>query len=492
MEQQSVFEQIAARTDGGVYLGVVGPVRTGKSTFVKRFMEQLVLPNIDNIYQKERARDELPQSGSGRTIMTSEPKFVPEDAVQILPDGKTKLSVRLIDTVGYLIPGASGAEEDGTVRMVTTPWFDEQIPMERAAELGTRKVMEEHAVVGIVVTTDGTITDISREDYIEAEEKAIRDMIAAEKPFVVIVNSAQPEAEAAQSICRQLSDAYGIRCRAMNCLTMQQQEICALLTELMYEFPLREIRFFLPGWVNALPYDNHLKASLYAAMRELASDAVKLSDVESSLAKISDLEQVEQFRVTSVDLAEGSANCELVFPESLFYEILSTETGVRVEDDADLMQTLEELAKAKREYDRIAPALEQVKATGYGIMMPDQSDLHLAEPQIVKKNGNYAVKLKASAPSIHLMRADIETEISPMVGGEQESAQLISFLLTEYEEDRQKLWESNIFGKSLFELVNEGLNTKITRMPDDARMKMTKALTRMINENTGGMICIIL
>lgn len=492
MEQQSVFEQIAARTNGGVYLGVVGPVRTGKSTFVKRFMEQLVLPNIENVYQKERARDELPQSGSGRTIMTSEPKFVPEEAVQIQPDGKTKLSVRLIDTVGYLIPGAAGAEEDGAARMVTTPWFDEQIPMERAAELGTKKVMEEHAVVGIVMTTDGTITDIPREDYVEAEEKAIRDMIAAEKPFVVIVNSAQPEGENARSVCTQLTQTYGVRARAMNCLTMQQQEICDLLTELMYEFPLREIRFFLPGWVNALPQENTLKAALYSSMRALANDAVKLSDAESSLGKLAELEQVEQFRVTAVDLAEGSVSCELVFPESLFYEILSKETGVNVEDDADLMQTLETLAFAKREYDRIAPALEQVKATGYGIMMPDQSDLQLAEPQIVKKNGNFAVKLKASAPSIHLMRADIETEISPMVGGEQESAQLITFLLTEYEEDRQKLWESNIFGKSLFELVNEGLSTKITRMPDDAKMKMTKALTRMINENTGGMICIIL
>ena len=492
MEQQSVFEQIAARTNGGVYLGVVGPVRTGKSTFVKRFMEQLVLPNIENVYQKERARDELPQSGSGRTIMTSEPKFVPEEAVQIQPDGKTKLSVRLIDTVGYLIPGAAGAEEDGAARMVTTPWFDEQIPMERAAELGTKKVMEEHAVVGIVMTTDGTITDIPREDYVEAEEKAIRDMIAAEKPFVVIVNSAQPEGENAHSVCTQLTQTYGVRARAMNCLTMQQQEICDLLTELMYEFPLREIRFFLPGWVNALPQENTLKAALYSSMRALANDAVKLSDAESSLGKLAELEQVEQFRVTAVDLAEGSVSCELVFPESLFYEILSKETGVNVEDDADLMQTLETLAFAKREYDRIAPALEQVKATGYGIMMPDQSDLQLAEPQIVKKNGNFAVKLKASAPSIHLMRADIETEISPMVGGEQESAQLITFLLTEYEEDRQKLWESNIFGKSLFELVNEGLSTKITRMPDDAKMKMTKALTRMINENTGGMICIIL
>ena len=492
MEQQSVFEQIAKRTNGSVYLGVVGPVRTGKSTFVKRFMEQLVLPSIENVYQKERAKDELPQSGSGRTIMTTEPKFVPEDAVQILPDGKTKLSVRLIDTVGYLIPGALGAEEDGEARMVTTPWFSEQIPMEQAAELGTKKVMEEHAVVGIVVTTDGSITDIAREDYIEAEEKAIRDMLAAEKPFIVIVNAADPEAESAQALCRQLRERFGVRAKAMNCLTAEQAQLCSLLTELMYEFPLQEIRFFLPGWVNALPQEHPLKAALYGSMRDLAEQAVRISDAEGSLGKLAELEQVEQFRIRAVDLAEGSVSCELVFPETLFYEILSDQTGVNVGDDGELMQTLETLAEAKREYDRIAPALEQVKATGYGIMMPDQTELLLAEPQIVKKNGNYAVKLRASAPSIHLMRADIETEISPMVGGEQESAQLISFLLSEYEQDRQKLWESNLFGKSLFELVNEGLSTKITRMPDEAKMKMTKALTRMINENTGGMICIIL
>ena len=492
MENQTVFEQIAARTGGGVYLGVVGPVRTGKSTFVKRFMEQLVLPNIENVYQKERAKDELPQSGSGRTIMTSEPKFVPEEAVQIVPDGKTKLSVRLIDTVGYLIPGAAGADEDGAPRMITTPWFEEQIPMEKAAELGTKKVMEEHAVVGIVITTDGSITDIPREDYIDAEEKAIADMKATGKPFVVVVNSANPDSEQARTLQSQISEEYGVQCKTMNCLTMEAEQIRQLLTDLMYEFPLQEIRFFLPGWVNALPAEHPLKSVLYSSMKALAENAVTLRDAETVMAKLTELENVEQFRVISADLADGSVNCELQFPEPLFYEILSKQTGVPVEDDSDLMQTLVELAKAKKEYDRIAPALEQVKATGYGIMMPDQEELQLAEPQIVKKNGNFAVKLKASAPSIHLMRADIETEISPMVGGEQESAQLISFLLTEYEEDRQKLWQSNIFGKSLFELVNEGLNTKITRMPDDTRMKMTKALTRMINENTGGMICIIL
>lgn len=489
---QSVFEQIAARTGGSIYLGVVGPMRTGKSTFVKRFMEQLVIPGIENVYQKERAKDELPQSGSGRTIMTSEPKFVPEEAVQIVPDGKTSVSVRLIDTVGYLIPGASGAEEDGTPRMITTPWFEEQIPLAKAAEIGTKKVMEEHAVIGIVVTTDGSVTDIPREDYAEAEEKAILDMKATGKPFVVVVNSANPGSDAAQALQKQISESYGVQCKAMNCLTMEAEQIKQLLQDLMYEFPLQEIRFFLPGWVNALPSEHPLKSLLYTSMKALAENAVKLRDAEPVMAKLSELESVEQFRVISADLSDGSVNCELQFPEQLFYEILSKQTGVPLEDESDLMQTLGELAKAKKEYDRIAPALEQVKATGYGIVMPDQEDLHLAEPQIIRKNGNYAVKLKASAPSIHLMRADIETEISPMVGGEQESSQLISFLLTEYEEDRQKLWQSNIFGKSLFELVNEGLNTKITRMPDDARMKMTKALTRMINENTGGMICIIL
>ena len=424
--------------------------------------------------------------------MTAEPKFVPEQAVEIQPDGKTTLSVRLIDTVGYLIPGAVGADEDGKPRMVTTPWFPEEIPMTEAAELGTKKVMEEHSTIGILVTTDGTITDIPRADYVDAERRAIADMRAAGKPFLVLVNSAQPSGEAAQTVCRQIHEEDGAACMAVDCLTMDVDEISAVLTALLYEFPVRELQFYLPAWVSALPADHPLKTALYAALRERTANVSKLREAEPALETLRQLDTVEEFRLLGVDPGNGSVRCELTCPESLFFSVLSEQAGIEVADNAALLQTLTTLAEAKREYDKVADALAQVRATGYGVVMPDASELHLEKPEIVRKNGGYAVRLKASAPSIHLLRADVETELSPMVGGEQESEQLIRYLLSEYEEDTEKLWESNLFGKSLYELVSEGLSGKLARMPDDVRAKLRRTLCRMINENTGGMICILL
>ena len=492
MEKQTLYEQIAVRTGGTIYIGVVGPVRTGKSTFIKRFMEQLVLPNIENVYQRERARDELPQSGSGRTIMTAEPKFVPEEAVQISPDGKAKLSVRLIDSVGYVIPGAAGAEEDGQPRMVTTPWAAEEIPMSEAAELGTRRVMDEHCSIGIVVTTDGTVTDLPREDYREAEGRAIADMKATGKPFLVLVNSAQPDAQQTQALCQSIREEFGAACQSVNALTVDAEGIQKILTGLLYEFPVSELRFYLPAWVRALPAEHPIRVRLFDAMREAASDVQTLRQAEQAMQTLSGLDEVSQVRSGGADLGTGSISCELQLPEQLFYGVLSERSGLEIRSDAELMQLLGQLSAAKKEYDKVADALAQVRATGYGIVMPAQEDLKLEQPEIIRKNGSYAVRLKASAPSIHLMRADIETEISPMVGGEQESEQLISYLLGEYEEDTGKLWQSNIFGKSLFELVNEGLVSKIRKLPDEAHQKMTRTLTRMINENSGGMICILL
>lgn len=492
MEERTLYEQISQRTQGNVYIGVVGPVRTGKSTFIKRFMEQLVLPNMENVYQRERAKDELPQSGSGKTIMTSEPKFVPEQAVQISPDQKATLSVRLIDSVGYLVPGAIGAEEDGQPRMVTTPWFDHEIPMLQAAELGTKKVMEEHCSIGIVITTDGTITDIAREDYVEAETRAIADMKATGKPYIVLVNSAQPQSEPAQSLCQRLREQHDVSCIAVDCLTMHVGQIQQILTELMYAFPLTELRYFLPGWVQALPPEHEQKKALYEAMRAGAAGITQLREAESAMARLLELDQVQGFHVTAVDLGTGTIDCTLDFPETLFYQVLSEQSGFEIVNDAELMALLRELAGAKREYDKVAAALAQVNATGYGVVMPAPEQLHLEQPQIIHKNGSCAVRLRASAPSIHMLRADIETELSPMVGDEQQSAQLMESLLGEYEENTQKLWQSNIFGKSLYELVSDGLNTKIQRMPDDVRMKLKQTLSRIINENTGGLICIML
>lgn len=492
MEERTIYEQIAERTDGSIYIGVVGPVRTGKSTFIKRFMEQLVLPNIENVYRRERAKDELPQSGSGKTIMTAEPKFVPEEAVEISPDGKTTLSVRLIDTVGYMVAGAIGADEDGAPRMVTTPWFEEEIPMTQAAELGTKKVMEDHSSIGIVMTTDGSITDIPREDYIDAEERAITDMKATGKPFLVLVNSEQPDGEDARKLCAALHARYGVSVMSVNCMSMSVQEIVSVLTRLMYEFPVTELRFFLPGWVTALPAEHPVKAALYEAMLREAGGISRLSEAEPAMRRLLELEQVEKLSVRSVDLGTGVLSCILTFPEKLFYDVLSEESGFPVENDAELLSLLESLAAAKKEYDKVASALEQVRATGYGIVMPTAEEMHLEVPQIVRKNGSYAVRLQASAPSIHMLRADIHTEITPMVGDEKQSEELIRYLLGEYEGNTEKLWESNIFGKSLFELVNEGLSAKLKRMPEDARMKFRNSLTRIINESTGGLICIIL
>ena len=492
MEHRSIYEQIAGRTDGTVYIGVVGPVRTGKSTFIKRFMEQLVLPNIENVYERERATDELPQSGSGRTIMTAEPKFVPNEAARISPDGKTTLRVRLIDSVGYMIPGAVGDTEDGKPRMVTTPWAPEELPMAQAAELGTKKVMEDHSSLGVVVTTDGTVTDIPREDYREAEARAITDMQKTGKPFVVLVNTQSPGAAPAEALCAQLRSEYGVQALAMDCMHMQTQDIGRLLEAVMYAFPVEELRFFLPGWVRALPDDSPVKTALYDAMREQAGKLTKIAQAEPAMKELLKLAQVQSFAVTDVDLGTGTITAELSVPESLFYELLSQKTGLEIAGELDLMQILTELAAEQQEYARVKSAMEQVRATGYGIVMPDPSELHLDKPEIVRKGSSYAVHLKASAPSIHLMRANIETELSPIVGDEQQSDELIKYLLGEYEGDTEKLWQSNIFGKSLYDLVTEGLNTKIQRMPEDARQKLTRTLARMINENTGGMICILL
>ena len=487
-----LYADIARRTGGNIYIGVVGPVRTGKSTFIKRLMEELVIPNIEDLYQKERAKDELPQSASGKTIMTAEPKFVPEEAVQISPDGTATLSVRLIDSVGYMVNGAIGAMEDGVPRMVTTPWFDHEIPMTEAAELGTRKVMEEHCSIGIVITTDGSITDIPRTDYIAAEERAIRDMQATGKPFVVLVNSSDPTGRDAKSLAEFLSGNYHVSALCVDCLKMQEEDLRGILKELLYAFPLRQLQVFLPSWVQALEYDNPLKVTLYEALRRNARQISRLAEAEPMIGRVCELEQICGCRITQVDLAEGSVSCELDFNEGLFYEILGQKTGFEIRNDGQLLSILTALAQMKKQYDKISAALEEVKATGYGIVMPAAEEMHLELPEIVKKGGAYGVKLRASAPSIHMMRADIQTEISPMVGNEQQSEDLVKYLLGEYEDNTEKLWESNIFGKSLFELVNEGLTTKLKRMPDDARYKIKDALTKIINEGANGLICLLL
>lgn len=484
-----IYGDIAARTGGNIYVGVVGPVRTGKSTLIKRIMEEVVIPGIQDPYRKERARDELPQSGSGRTIMTSEPKFVPEEAVEISPDGTTKLRVRMIDSVGYMVPGAVGAEEDGTPRMVTTPWFDHEIPMTQAAELGTKKVMEEHCSIGLVVTTDGTITDIPREDYVAAERKAILDMQKTRKPYLVVINSRNPGGEAAAMVKSELQKEYGIEPVIADCQALDAKEFAELLQALLYTFPMTELRVHLPRWLDALESDHPVKTALYQTLLQRAGEIGNLGQAESALEGIREMPEVQDYSLRSVDLANGTVSCTIVLPEKLYYEILSAKAGLPIENDAQLLSLLMELARAKQEYDKISDALSAVKATGYGVVMPAAGEMKLETPEIIRKGGAFGVKLKAGAPSIHMIRVDIDTEISPMVGDEKQSRDLIDHLTGE---DPEKLWQSNIFGKSVYDLIQEGLTAKLTQLPEDVRGKFRGTLTRIVNEGATGLICLIL
>lgn len=485
----SIYQDIAQRTGGNVYIGVVGPVRTGKSTLVKRIMEELVIPGIEDPYRKERARDELPQSGSGKTIMTSEPKFVPEEAVEISPDGTAKLRVRLIDSVGYMVDGAVGAEEDGVPRLVTTPWFDHEIPMTQAAELGTRKVMEQHASIGLVVTTDGTITDIPREDYRNAEGKAITDMRKTGKPYLVIVNSREPGGEAANRTKNHIFETYGVEPVVADCQSLELGGIVGLLKALLYTFPMTRLHVHLPRWLDALEQTHPVKTALYQTLLEQAEKVENLGQAEEALSRLQDLEEVQDYTLRSVDLASGIVSCAIVLPEKLYYEILSSKAGLTIENDAQLLALLMELARVKQEYDQIADALSAVKATGYGVVMPSAEEMKLETPEIIRKGGAFGVKLKAGAPSIHMVRVDIDTEISPMVGDEKQSRDLIQRLTGE---DPEKLWQSNIFGKSVYELIQEGLTAKLVQMPEDVRGKFRGTLTRIVNEGATGLICLIL
>ena len=487
MEQ--IYADIAARTGGNIYVGVVGPVRTGKSTLVKRIMEELVIPGIQDPYRKERARDELPQSGSGRTIMTSEPKFVPEEAVEITPDGTTKLGIRLIDSVGYMVDGAMGAEEDGTPRMVTTPWFDQEIPMTQAAELGTKKVMEDHCSLGLVVTTDGTVTDIPRQDYLAAEEKAIGDMKKTGKPFLVVINSRQPQAQAAQQVKQAIGEQYGLEPVICDCQALDQEGVGQLLKALLFTFPMGRLYVYLPRWLDALEPEHPVKSALYQALLTKAGQIQTLGQAEQTLETLAQVEPVQSYTLRDMDLGTGTVRCAITLPETLYYEILSAKAGLPIENDAQLLSLLMELSRVKREYDQISDALQAVKATGYGVVMPAAEEMKLEKPEIIRKGGAFGVKLKAGAPSIHMVRVDIDTEISPMVGDEKQSRDLIDHLTGE---DPEQLWQSHIFGKSVYDLIQEGLTAKLVQMPQEVRGKFRGTLTRIVNEGATGLICLIL
>lgn len=492
MTNTGIYKDIADRTGGDIYIGIVGPVRSGKSTFVKRFMESLVLPNIESDYERNRANDELPQSASGRTIMTTEPKFIPENGVEVHLDDTVNFKVRMIDCVGYIVPSSIGYIENEQPRMVMTPWYNEPVPFNMAAEVGTQKVINEHSTVGLLVTTDGSISDIPREEYEEAEERVVKELKAINKPFVILLNCIDPKSEQSIELSINLADKYGIPVVPVNCIDLSEEEIREIIAKVLYEFPIKEIAVQLPSWISYLNSDHWLKSVLCETLLNSCKKITKIRELKQLTDDVINCDYVEKSSIGSVDLGSGCAEIEIKLQNSLFYKIISETSGLEIDDDEKLIENIKELAEIKREYERFKDAIEQVEATGYGIVMPTIDELTLEEPEIMRQGNRYGVRLRASAPSIHLMKADITTEVNPIVGSEKQSEDLVMSLLKDFEEDPIKIWGSNIFGKSLNELVNEGLHTKLARMPEDARVRLQETLERVINEGCSGLICIIL
>ena len=492
MNEHSIYKDIATRTGGDIYIGVVGPVRTGKSTFIKRFMESLVLPNMDEGYDRERARDEMPQSAAGKTVMTTEPKFIPDEGVTISLDGSAKLRVKMIDCVGYIVPEALGTIENGEPRMVRTPWQEEPKPFVEAAEMGTHKVITEHATIGMLISTDGSIGDISRESYVEAEERVVGELKALGKPFAMILNSKDPSSESAVALAYELEAKYGVPVALVSCLELDAEDIRHILELVLHEFPVAQIDVELPEWVRALDSEHRVKKSLIASIRECADKVQKIGDVTAAFESLGKNEYLKSADIDTIDLGSGRACVSVNMKDGLYYEIISELTGFDISGERELIDLLCDMSALKKDYERVSEALRDAEDGGYGIVMPDIDELKLEEPVIVKQAGGYGVRLRASAQSIHMIRANIETEISPIVGTEQQSEELVKYLLHEFEEDPRRIWESNMFGKSLYELVGEGLHAKLDHMPEDARHKLSETLERIINEGSGGLICILL
>ena len=492
MENTRLYQDIAKRTDGDIYVGVVGPVRTGKSTFIKKFMDLLVIPNIDNEYKKERAKDELPQSAGGKTIMTTEPKFVPNEAIEITLNDNLKFKTRLVDCVGYLVDNAIGYLEDDMPRMVKTPWSDEEIPFETAAEIGTKKVIEEHSTIGVLITTDGSITDIPRQDYIKAEERVVSELRALNKPFIIILNSSDPNSSYTQELADTLSEKYKTSVIPTNCENLTINDINTMFSKVLYEFPVDQIRIKFPRWIEGLELTHPLKNELYQEIKDAFENIHVLKDVSSCVNSIKQTDIIEKTSIVDIQLGSGNVNIEITLKEELFYKVLTEISGVEITNEGDLFSIISDLSKTKKKYDKISYALDEVDRKGYGIVTPSMDELILEEPEMVKQGSRFGVKLKATAPSIHLIKTNVQTEVSPIVGSEKQSEELVDYLLSGFEDDPKRIWESNIFGRSLHELVNEGLQTKLAKMPEDAQIKLQETLERIVNEGSGGLICIIL
>ncbi len=492
MTTDNLYKSICERTGGDIYIGVVGPVRSGKSTFIRRFMETLVIPNIKEAYMRERTVDELPQASAGKMIMTTEPKFIPEEAVSVNLDDAATVNVRMIDCVGYVIPSAQGYIDNDSPRMVRTPWFDSEIPFNMAAEIGTQKVICEHSTVGIVVTTDGSITGLDRDEYAECEQRVIEELKSLGKPFVVLMNSENETSEEVISLCQSLQSSKDVTVIPVNCLTMTKEDILNILGELLYAFPVQQINVSMPRWVNSLKKGHWLKNELFDGIKKSALEVRYIRDIRKLVKDIGSCEDVTDSSISSIDLGTGVCRINISLDNKLFYRILSEETGLSLSGEDELMPKILELVSFKRQFEKFSEALRQVNEVGYGIVMPDQCELTLDEPEIIRQGGKFGVRLKANAPSIHLIKADISAEVAPIVGSEKQSQELISYLLNDFEDDPLKIWETNIFGKSLSELVNEGLHAKLYRLPDDAREKLREAVERIINEGCSGLICLLI
>jgi stage IV sporulation protein A len=492
LENFDIYKDIAERTQGDIYVGVVGPVRTGKSTFIKKFMELMVIPNIDNDFKKKRAQDELPQSSSGKSIHTTEPKFVPNEAVEIMLKEGAKFKVRMVDCVGYIVKSASGYMDGEKAKMVTTPWYDYEIPFEEAAEIGTKKVINEHSTIGLLVTTDGTITDIPREDYVETEERVVNELKDINKPFIIILNSRNAYDPKTIELRKELEEKYDVPVQAIDVLNMKEEDITNVFNRVLKEFPVKEINIDMPEWIEKLSGDHWLKINFLNLVKEMCKNIYKVRDINKTLDSFKEFEFLGPTTLNEMNMGEGTARVNLLPKSGLFYKILGEICNREIKDENELMAIMEDMNTAKVEYDKVAQALRDVKETGYGLVPPQLTEMRLEEPEIVKQGNRRGVKLKASAPSLHFIKADIETEISPIMGTEKESEELVNSLLEQFENDPSKIWQSNMFGKSLEILVKEGLQNKLYRMPEDVQVKIQKTLQKIINEGNGGLICIIL